>query len=336
MKYFVTGATGFIGGRVARQLRAAGHEVVTVARNPAKASDLTALGVEVQPGDITDRATLRGPMTGVDGVFHIAGWYKIGARDKSPAKPTNVEGTRNVLETMRDLGIAKGVYTSTVAVFGDTHGVMADESYRAGGPWLSVYDHTKWQAHYEVAEPLIQAGLPLVIVQPGLAYGPGDTSPVHDAFVRYLQGKLPMAPPRTAYCWGHVEDIARGHILAMEQGRPGESYIIAGPAHTFIEALALAQQITGSPAPRQHPPPALLKGMAAVMVVVGKVAPLPQEYTGEWLRSIAGVTYLATNAKARRELGYAPRALADGLADTLAAEMAALGMRSPKQAQPAQ
>src|SRR5262249_4540773 len=155
------------------------------------------------------------------------------------------------------------------------------------------------------AEPLMQAGLPLVIVQPGLVYGPGDASAVHETFVRYLQGKLPMAPPRTAYCWGHVEDIARGHILAMEQGTPGESYIIAGPPHTFLAALALAEQITGIPAPRQHPPPGLLKGMAAVMDVVGAVVTLPQAYTGEGLRSIAGVTYLGTNAKARRELGYA-------------------------------
>jgi nucleoside-diphosphate-sugar epimerase len=272
-------------------------------------------------------------MTGVDGVFHIAGWYKIGTRDKSPAKPTNVEGTRNVLETMRDLGIAKGVYTSTVAVFGDTHGVVADESYRAGGPWLSVYDHTKWQAHYEVAEPLIQAGLPLVIVQPGLTYGPGDTSAVHNTLVQYLQGKLPMAPPRTTYCWAHVEDTARGHILAMERGRPGESYIIAGPQHTFIEAMALAERITGVPAPRQHPPPAVFKGLARVMDVVGVVVPLPEAYSGEGLRSIAGVTYLASNAKAQRELGYAPRSLADGLADTLGAEMAALGMPARKSVQ---
>ena len=332
MKYFVTGATGFIGGRVVRQLRAAGHEVVTVARNPAKAGDLAALGVDVRPGDITERATLREPMTGVDGVFHIAAWYKIGARDKSPARPTNVEGTRNVLETMRDLGIPKGVYTSTLAVFGDTHGVTADENYRAGGPWLSEYDHTKWQAHYEVAEPLMKAGLPLVIVQPGLTYGPGDTSAVHDTLVRYLQGKLPMAPQRTTFCWGYVDDVAQGHILAMERGRPGESYIIAGSPHTFIEALTLAQQISGVPAPRQHPPPALLKGLAAVMGVVGAVVPLPQDYTAESLRSIAGVTQLATNAKARRELGYNPRPLADGVAETLAAEMAALGMSAPKPA----
>lgn len=329
MKYFVTGATGFIGGRVARQLRAAGHEVVTVARNPARAGDLGALGVEVRPGDITDRATLREPMTGVDGVFHLAGWNHLGVRDTAAAEPVNVAGTRNVLETMRDLGIPKGVYTSTVTVFGDTHGQLADESYRAGGPWLTVYDRTKWRAHYEVAEPLQRAGLPLVIVQPGPAYGPGDAGVLHDTFVQFLQGKLPMAPARTTLCLAHVDDVARGHILAMERGTAGESYIIAGPPQTFIEIMALAAQISGVPAPKQHPPPGLLKGMAAVMGVVGAVVPLPPTYSGEMLRSIAGVTYLATNAKARRDLGYDPRPLAEGLRETLAAEMAALRMPVP-------
>jgi nucleoside-diphosphate-sugar epimerase len=121
MRYFVTGAPGFIGGQVARQLRAAGHEVVAVVRDPAKATDLAALGFEVHQGDVTERESLRTPMTGADGAFHIAGWYKIGVRDKRPGEAINVDGTPNVLETMHELGIPKGVYTSTVAVFSDIH-----------------------------------------------------------------------------------------------------------------------------------------------------------------------------------------------------------------------
>jgi nucleoside-diphosphate-sugar epimerase len=329
MRYFVTGASGFIGGRVVRQLRAAGHDVVALARHPERAGDLTALGVEVRPGDITDRETLLGPMTSVDGVFQLAGWNHLGVRNKAPAEPINVVGTRNVLETMRDLGIPKGVYTSTITVFGDTHGRLADESYRAGGPWLTVYDRTKWRAHYEVAEPLQRAGLPLVIVQPGPAYGPGDAGVLHDTFVQFLQGKLPMAPSRTTLCLAHVDDVAQGHILAMERGTPGESYILAGTPHTFVEIMALAAEISGVSAPKQHPSPGLLKGMAAVMDVVGAVVPLPPSYSGEMLHSIAGVTYLASNAKARRDLGYDPRPLAEGLRQTLAAEMAALGLPVP-------
>ncbi len=112
MRYFVTGATGFIGGRVARQLVEAGHEVRALVRDPGKATGLAALGIHLCQGDITDRASLREPMTGVDGLFHVAGWYKIGARDPREGERINIEGTRNVLEAMRDRGVPRGVYTS--------------------------------------------------------------------------------------------------------------------------------------------------------------------------------------------------------------------------------
>jgi nucleoside-diphosphate-sugar epimerase len=329
MRYFVTGATGFVGGRVARQLLAAGHQVVAVVRDPAQAADLATLGAEVVPGDVTDRASLRAPMTGADGVFHIAGWYKIGVRDASPGAAINIEGTRNVLETMRDLGIAKGVYTSTLAINSDTHGHEVDETYRYYGKHLSEYDRTKWAAHYEVAEPLIKAGLPLVIVMPGVVYGPGDTSTIRTTFIQYLNRKLPLLPTGTAFSWGYIDDIARGHILAMEQGQVGQEYIIAGPTHTLIEAMGMAQRITGIPAPKRRLSPGAMRGLAGVMGIVGKVAPLPESYTAEYLRVSAGVTYIGSNAKARRELGYAPRSLEVGLTETLYHEMDLLGLVHP-------
>lgn len=329
MRYFVTGAAGFIGGHVSRQLVADGHQVVALVRDPARAADLAQLGVELAQGDITDRESLRAPMRGVDGVFHIAAWYKIGQRDTSPAERTNVEGTRNVLETMRELAIPKGVYTSTLAVNSNTHGKRVNESYRFTGPHLSIYDQTKWRAHYEVAEPMMAEGLPLVIAMPGLTYGPGDTSDVHDALVQYLQRKLPMLPLETAYSWGYVDDIARVHILAMERGQAGEKYIIAGPTHTLVEALEIARDITGIPLPKRRASPGMLRGMSRMMGVVGRVAQLPSQYSAEYLRISAGVTYIGDNAKARRELDYEPRPLADGLRETLIYEMGKLGMALP-------
>ena len=329
MKYFVTGATGFVGGRVARQLRAAGHNVVAVVRDPAKAVALAALGITLHQGDVTEKESMRTPLAGVDGVFHIAGWYKLGVRDareRRTGQRINVEGTRNVLELMRELSIPKGVYTSTLAVFSDTHGRMVDENYRFTGKHLSEYDRTKWAAHYQVADPMIAAGLPLMIVQPGLIYGPGDTSSVRMAFIQYLKRKLAILPARTAFCWAHVDDIAQGHLLAMEQGRPGESYIIAGPRHTFVEAMGLAERITGVPAPRLRVAPGLMKATAALMGLVDNVVPVPEMYTGEYLRINAGVTYLGDNAKARRELGYDPRPLEEGLRETLLHEMRLLGI----------
>jgi nucleoside-diphosphate-sugar epimerase len=326
VKYFLTGATGFIGGRVARQLVAAGHQVVAIARNPSRATDLQALGVVVREGDVTVRESLRAPMRGTDGVFHIAGWYKLGTRDKSPGQKINVDGTRNVLEVMKELGVPRGVYTSTLAVYSDTHGRLVDENYKQGGPWLSEYDRTKWVAHYEVAEPMMKAGLPLVIVQPGLVYGPGDPSPVRDTFVQYLQRKMPMLPEQTAYAWGYVDDVACGHVLAMEKGRAGECYNLAGPAHTLIEAFEMAEQITGIKPTSMRASPGMLKFMSALMRPVGAVVPLPETYSAEMLRVLAGVTYLGSSAKAQRELGFTARPLAEGLRETLAYEMRQLGM----------
>src|SRR5690349_10986042 len=151
-RYLVTGATGFVGAEVAKQLRTAGHKVVGLVRSPGKADLLRAMGVELHGGDITDRASLRAPMAGVDGVFHCAAWYKIGVPGAAAlAYQANVVGTRHVLETMRELGVPRGVYTSTLAVFSDTRGREPDETYRYDGRHLSIYDRTKWQAHYEVA-----------------------------------------------------------------------------------------------------------------------------------------------------------------------------------------
>ncbi|MBC8075698.1 MAG: SDR family NAD(P)-dependent oxidoreductase [Chloroflexales bacterium] len=326
MHYFVTGATGFIGGRVARLLAEGGHRVAALARNPAAAQELAELGVAVHAGDITDKESMRAAMRGADGIFHIAGWYKLGTRDKAAGERINVEGTRNVLELMRELEIPRGVYTSTLAINSDTHGKLADESYRYSGPHLSEYDRTKWAAHYEVAEPLIAAGLPLVVVLPGLVYGPGDTSSARTTFIQYLTRKLPLVPRRTAYSWAHVDDVAQAHMLAMEQGVAGESYIIAGPTHTLVEGLQIAEQITGVPAPRIRVPPAAMKALARAMSVVERAVSVPESYSAELLRASAGVTYIGDNAKARRELGYGPRPLHEGLGETLHHEMRLLGM----------
>jgi nucleoside-diphosphate-sugar epimerase len=266
-------------------------------------------------------------MAGVDGVFHIAGWYKIGVRDKSEGRKTNVDGTRNVLELMQELRIPRGVYTSTLAVNSDTHGKLVDESYRFTGEHLTVYDRTKADAH-KIAEEFIGRGLPLVIVQPGLIYGPGDTSSVRTTLIQYLKRQLPLLPKVTAYSWAHVDDIAAGHILAMEKGQAGRNYFVCGPTHTLIEAVEMAQAITGIPAPRLRVAPSVLKAMAACMGVVERGVPLPETYTNEGLRVVAGVTYLGDNAKAQRELGWHPRPLEAGLAETLEHEMKLLGMHT--------
>lgn len=321
MRYFLTGATGFIGGRLAARLRREGHEVVALVRSPEKAGALAELGVTLAKGDITDSASLTAAMSGCEGVFHVAGWYKLGPGAKDgEGERINVEGTRSVLTVMRELGIPKGVYTSTLAVFSDTHGSLPDETFRYNGPHLSEYDRTKAAAH-DLAEEFMQAGLPLVLVQPGLVYGPGDTSLVRDTLIQYLTHKLPLVPEGAAYCWAHVDDIAQAHLLAMERGTPGESYIIAGPPYTLVAALEIAQTLTGIPVPKRRASPKLLLRLSDFMGWLESLGlHLPDQYSSEFLRISAGVTYLGDNAKARRVLGYAPRSLEEGLKETLAWE----------------
>jgi nucleoside-diphosphate-sugar epimerase len=324
MKYFLTGATGFVGGRLAHQLLEAGHEVTALVRSPDKAQDLARLGASLWQGDVTDKDSMHIPMQGVDGVFHLAGWNKIGTRDKSLGQRVNVDGTRNVLELMKELGIPKGVYTSTLAVNSDTHGKIVDESYRFDGQHLSEYNRTKAAAH-EIAREMIAGGLPLVIVMPGVIYGPGDTGIMHTTWVNFLKGKLPLVPRETTFNWAHVDDIARGHRLAMEKGVAGETYIIGGEICTLVDTLILAHEITGKRMPIIVPP-SLIRVMAEVMDLVDKITPVPESYSGEQQRAIAGTTYIASNAKARAELGYNPRSLKEGLVETLRHEMKLLGM----------
>jgi len=325
MRYFVTGGTGFVGGSLVRQLADAGHEVRCLVRRPAVAGALQRSGITLHAGDVTDKASMRAPMTGVDGVFHVAGWYKVGARDQRAAAPTNIDGTRHVLELMRELQVPKGVYTSTLAVNSDTHGVLADESYRFTGIHLTEYDRTKGAAH-ALAEASIAAGLPLVIVMPGLVYGPGDTSNVREMIRQYLKRLLPMVPRDTRFSWAHVEDVAGAHILAMERGQPGEQYIVCGSTHSLAEAFTLIAGLCGRRAPVAAPG-GWFKPLIKPMRWLERRLPVPALYTADALQISAGVTYIGDNTKARRELDYAPRALSIGMAETLEHEMKLLGIR---------
>lgn len=174
----------------------------------------------------------------------------------------------------------------------------------------------------------MRAGLPLVIVQPGVVYGPGDTSAVGATLRQFLKRKLPLVPARSAYCWAHVEDVARGHVLAMERGRLGESYHLAGPPMTLLEALKLCSRWSGVPMPGFVAPPWLLRGLSVLLAPFSGV--LNEQNHPENLRVMAGCTYLGTADKARLELDWIARPIEEGLRDTLFHEMRALGMTPPQ------
>lgn len=317
MHFFVTGATGFLGGYLTSHLLAEGHQVTALVRTGSQAKAIAAYGVRPQVGDLLDRESLRRGMRGTDGVFHAAGWHRYsGRRFRKVAAAVNVIGTRNVLESMRDLQIPRGVYTSDLAVFSDTRGTVVDESYRHGGRHRSVYARTKWEAHYRVALPMIQDGLPLTIVMPGVVYGPGDTSELGEALARFLRGRLPFVPTKAAFNWAHASDVAWGHLLAMERGRAGRTYIMGGPMHTVREVFDTASRLIGR---RRDPipvPAIMLRPVAAAARLLAW--PLPMlSGPAERLRLAAGVTQLGDDRRARRELGFDPRPLAEGLPDAV-------------------
>jgi dihydroflavonol-4-reductase len=328
MEYFVTGATGLIGTHVVEQLVDDGHDIVALTRSRSNATHLPD-AVTVVEGDITDKASLREPMTGVDGVFHIAAWFYVGPGPRlvDTAERINVEGTRNVLELIDELDIPKGVYTSTVAVYPGTSEGTLDESVAPECPTFAVYFRTKWQAHYEVAKPMMDDGLPLVIVQPGAVYGPYDKlyGSARGAFRDYLTGDLPFIPRKWTLPFDYVEDTARAHIRAMEDGVSGEEYIVASEPRTMVEVFDRAEEITGIPAPRPVPD-TVFSGLARVMRVAERVITPPEGFEAELLEFFAGKQYNVDNTKAVRDLGIEHRPLEEGLRKYLEWELDQLVM----------
>jgi nucleoside-diphosphate-sugar epimerase len=322
VKVFVTGATGFIGGEVVRRLRERGDEVVCHVRSPGKAAALNDLGCELVSGDLGDERAIRQGMAGCDSVIHAAAVYEVGIPESQrPAmREANVGGTERVLGAALELKIPKLVYVSTVGVFGNTHGRIVDESYEhPAESFTSAYEETKWEAH-QAAKRLIGEGLPCVIVQPGGVYGPGDTSSVGRLLDQFLSGKMPLMPfPELGICLSHVEDIAAGILLGLDKGKAGETYVISGPATTMREAIGIVADVTGRKPPRGAIPTALMKAMIPIGPLVGKIMGQPPNLR-ELISSADGVTFWAGYDKARRELGYEPRGLEEGLRAMLAEE----------------
>jgi nucleoside-diphosphate-sugar epimerase len=308
MRYAMTGATGFVGGHLLTALRAQGHEVVAVVRNP----DVD-LDADLVKGDVTSRGSLVDAFEGVDGVFHVAGWYKIGDDHPEDGWAVNVQGTRNVMEAAVEAGVPRVVYTSTVAINSDTHGEVMDETYEFTGQHISVYDQTKAEAHKVAASYADR--LDVVTVMPGGVYGPGDTSTIGELIAQTALGGRALAPAGLQMCEAHVDDIATGHILGMDKGRRGQSYMLAGPQTSVVELLRLVADVAGGKAPIVLPD--IVVGLSArTMGVLERGLPVPSTYRSETLRA-SRASYLGNPAKAQRELGWQARDLREGITQTV-------------------
>jgi nucleoside-diphosphate-sugar epimerase len=323
VKVFVTGGTGFIGGHVVRKLRERGDEVRALVRGPDKASDLRSLGCELIAGTLTDAVAIREGMEGCDAAIHCAAIYEVGIPDSEHRAmyEANVLGTENVLRAALDARIGKVVYVSTVAAFGNTHGQVVDETYEhPGKEFTSYYEQTKYEAHKVAKRLIAEEGLPCVIVQPGGVYGPNDHSAVGKQMHDFLAGRMPLiAFPDLGMNMVHVEDVASGVLLALDRGKPGESYVLGSQITTMRELIETVGKVAGKNAPKRAIPTSLMKAMTPIGPIVGKIMGQPPNLH-ELISSADGVTFWARHDKAMAELDYSPRSLETGLRETFEAE----------------
>jgi dihydroflavonol-4-reductase len=321
MKVFITGATGFIGGAVARVLRQRGDDVVALVRTPAKAADLEQLGCTLVRGDLTDVDAIEHAMEGVDAAIHAAAVYEVGipARQRAAMEDANVRGTERVLGAALRARVPRVLYVSTVAVFGNTRGQVVDEDGPLGTGETSFYEKTKVEAH-RIAKRLQSEGLPLILIQPGGVYGPQDHSQLGNVLHQFVGGKLPaMAFGEMGINFVHRDDVVAGVLLALDKGRPGEAYILGGEIGTMQGFIQTLGRLVGRRPPRLSVPSAMLKLSAPLGPVIAPRIGFPPNLR-ELISASDNVTYWARHDKAMRELGYAPRGLEQGLRDTLTAE----------------
>lgn len=322
MRVVVTGATGFIGAVVARQLRARGDDVVAIVRDPARASGLGDVGIELRAGDLSEVDPLARQLAGADALVHMAGSYRIGIRpSERPAMlDANAGTTTRVLDAAARAGTARIVYISTANVLGNTHGQVVDETHvrDLGEGFFSYYDLTKFRAH-ELVTARIAGGAPIVIAMPGGVYGPGDHSEAGGQLALAHAGKLRyIALGDTGLSWTYVDDVADGIVRVLDRGRLGESYILSGPSLVLRDAVGAAAIAGRKRPPRLVLPTGLLRLFIPVSRRFGAVGGLPANLA-ETIKAGDGVTYWARAAKAERELGFMARDLESGLRATFGA-----------------
>jgi len=310
VKAVVTGATGFLGAHIVRELLQEGAAVKVLVRQGSDRRNLAGVNAEIVEGDLLDKASLTKALTGSDTLFHAAADYRLWTRNPAAMYAVNVNGTENILEAALAVGIEKVVYTSSVGTLGNPgDGTPGDESTPVTlAEMTGHYKRSKFLAERK-AETFVQRGLPLVIVNPSTPVGPLDRKPTPTGkiIVDFLAGKMP-AYLETGLNLLPVEDCAKGQILAARKGRIGEKYILGAVDTTLAEMFGMLAKISGLPAPKICLPygPVLAAAWinAAFSALTGKEPLIP----------LAGVQMAKkkmyfSSKKAKMELGFETTAI---------------------------
>lgn len=300
----VTGATGFIGAHVVRKLAERGEPVRVLLRKNSNQRNLQGLKLELAYGDLTDAESVRRAMAGCRYVYHAAADYRLWAPDPAVLYQVNVRGTRNVLEAARATGVERVIYTSSVGVLGiPRNGASGTEETPVElKHMIGHYKRSKFLAETEVMAAA-KAGLPVVVVNPSTPVGSMDLkpTPTGQVIVDFLNNRMP-AYIDTGLNLVDVEDVAAGHLLAMEKGRIGERYILGHRNVTLKEMLEILAKISGKPAPKFRLPRAVAWGFGVISTTASRWTGQPPRVPLEGVR-MAGKKMFFDGSKAVRELG---------------------------------
>lgn len=313
----VTGAAGFVGAGVARALAASGYRVRALVRASSPRANLSEFDAEIVTGDLRDAGAVATAMAGCWGLCHVAADYRLWARDPEEIVRNNLEGTRAVMTAALAAGVERIVYTSSVATLGLDR-VPADETAPLTPEHaIGAYKRSKVLAERLVEAMVRDAGLPAVIVNPSTPIGPGDVRPTPTGriIVEAASGKMP-AFVDTGLNLVHVDDVARGHVLALEHGRIGERYILGGQDVALRDFLAEIAAQTGRKAPTIGLPRGPLFPLAWLAEAAARITGREPFLTADALR-MAGHRMFFSSAKATTELGYVARPYANAVADAL-------------------
>ncbi|MFP6561349.1 hopanoid-associated sugar epimerase [Paraburkholderia sp. B3] len=316
----ITGASGFVGSAVARIAQAKGYAVRVLVRSTSPRTNLAALDAEVVTGDMRDAASMRAALSGVRYLFHVAADYRLWAPDPHEIERANLEGAQATMRAALEARVERIVYTSSVATLKVTNsGASADEtSPLTAEQAIGVYKRSKVLAERAVERMIERDGLPAVIVNPSTPIGPRDVKPTPTGriIVEAATGKIP-AFVDTGLNLVHVDDVARGHFLALEHGRIGERYILGGENLPLQQMLADIAGMVGRKAPTLALPRWPLYPLALGAEAVARFTKREPFVTVDALKMSKNKMFF-TSAKAERELGYRARPYRQGLEDALA------------------